>query len=117
VAGQIQLEGALAVAGQLYAPQAGLTSPVVTADTGAYGAIFARTLDMGVNRMHYDRAIMHAGRACDAPAPQRCDGCDQCPDELACKAGSSGDRVSDADCFAPAVCTNGKCQLPVSNWP
>jgi hypothetical protein len=117
VAGQIQLEGALAVAGHLYAPQAALTFPVVTGDTDVYGSILARTLDMGVKRMHYDRAIMHAAPACDAPAPQRCDDCRQCPDDLACKAGTCAACASDADCCEPAVCTNGQCQLLVSNWP
>jgi hypothetical protein len=106
---------------QLYAPNATVDVPV-PASTGiagdAYGSIFARNIrSSGKQRMHYDRAILHAGAECSAAAPQRCDGCQQCPGDLACVAGSCSACTRDADCCAPSVCTNGKCQSLVSNFP
>jgi hypothetical protein len=106
---------------QLYAPHATVDIPV-PASTGissdAYGSIFARNIrSSGKQRMHYDRAILHAGAECKAAAPQRCDGCQQCPGDLACVAGSCSACTRDADCCAPSVCTNGTCQSLVSNFP
>lgn len=81
-----------------------------------YGSILARNISAsGKQRMHYDRAILHASAECNAPAPQRCDACQQCPGDLACVAGSCNACTRDADCCAPTTCSNGKCQTPVSN--
>lgn len=117
VAGQIRIDGTLVLGAQLYAPNATLELPASNADVELYGSIFARAIHLPNERMHYDRAILHAAPACSAPAPQACDGCNQCPDDLACTAGTCGACTADADCCEPAVCNHGKCQALVSDWP
>ncbi|HKP57290.1 MAG TPA: hypothetical protein VJV78_11250 [Polyangiales bacterium] len=111
VGGDVILRGRLAVLGQLYAPQATIDTTLLVPDSS--GSIFARSITgLGATRVHYDRAILRAGQECSAPGPQRCDGCHQCPDDQACIAGSCNACVSDADCCAPTICTQGKCKAP-----
>ena len=111
VGGNVIVRGSLAVFGELYAPHAAIDVAFQAGDS--YGSIFARTIQtVGTQRLHYDRAILQTGEECSAPAPQRCDGCHQCPDDQACVAGSCNACVSDADCCAPTVCTQGKCKVP-----
>jgi len=115
VAGEIRAQGAIVLAGQLYAPEASVAFPAP--DGELWGSIFARKVQIASKRMHYDRAILRAGPTCSAAAPQRCDGCDQCPQDLACVAGRCGACTRDADCCEPASCTDGRCQLLTSTWP
>ena len=117
VAGQVRVDGTLALAGQLYAPNSEVALPLASADVDQYGALFARSLRLPTARMHFDRAILQAGPTCTAPAPQRCDGDAQCPDALACTANRCGACNQDADCFEPLRCADRKCQLLVSAWP
>jgi hypothetical protein len=106
---------------QLYAPHASVELPAPNTLgilTEVHGSIFARNISVSSKqRMHYDRAILHASAECSAPAPQRCDACQECPGDLACVAGSCSACTRDADCCAPTTCANGKCQTLVSNAP
>ena len=77
----------------------------------AGGSIFARNIrSLGTTKFHYDRAIVNADAECSAAAPQRCDGCYQCPGELACISGHCDACTTDSDCCSPSVCSDGKCQ-------
>jgi hypothetical protein len=119
VAGEVSVGAAslLALGAQLYAPRATVTVPARNTMLDTWGSIFARDINtMGAQRLHYDRAILNASDECSAPAP-RCDGCYQCPGDLACIAGQCSACAGDADCCAPAVCSNGTCQPLVSKWP
>ena len=117
VQGAITAAGTLSLAAQLYAPNATLMVPV-SSSMDAYGAIFAsQVLASGGQRLHYDRAILALEDECNAPSPQRCRGCAECPADLACVAGTCTPCTGDGDCCAPAVCTNGKCQTLLSSWP
>lgn len=117
VAGQVELDGGLALAAHVYAPQSAIKIPDASGAPDSYGSVLARSIDFAAPHMHYDRSILHAAAECKAPAPQRCDDCGQCPDDLACQNGSCGACTSDTDCCEPAVCASGTCQMLVSTWP
>jgi hypothetical protein len=115
VGGAIQGMPTLAGA-QLYAPHAVVN--VIGAVVDLSGSVFAAGINfVGPRPFHYDRSVWEADASCAAAAPQRCDGCYQCPDHLACTAGSCAACSSDAECCAPSACVKGVCQLPVSAAP
>jgi hypothetical protein len=63
--GTINLSGGGVFTGNLYAPKAEL---VLAADTEFYGAVFARRVaTAGDVTLHYDTAILNAGKDCPAP--------------------------------------------------
>lgn len=120
IGGEVTARGMIVLGAQLYAPNATIDVTPVARDLGAeaYGAVFARDIrGLGAGRVHYDRAILDAEPACSAPAPQRCDGCHECPGDLACVHGECAACATDADCCAPNVCANGSCLPLVTSWP
>jgi hypothetical protein len=99
--------GLSTIAAQVYAPNSGVQ---LSGTTEFYGSLVAKGVAVsGAEHLHFDRAILEAGKTCSAPPPISCDGCDQCPGTLACVAGSCSPCTRDADCCEPLVCSNGAC--------
>jgi|GEM_PF-1082283 len=117
VGGEINAQGSIQLAAQLYAPNATFSTAANTVDLDQFGAIYARSIQLVNDRFHYDRAILHTGPACVASQPVSCASCYECPEELACTAGTCQPCESDSDCCEPTVCTAGKCRPLVSSWP
>jgi len=119
---QLTITSDTVLATNLYAANA----PVVwTSNTDAFGAVFAgdfkSTSDTAI---HYDRQVVKMGERCPPPPPVTGDGgksdggiptCGICKDcgNQACINGACGQCGSSADCCAPLVCKNGKCEQPI----
>jgi hypothetical protein len=112
-AGEVALSGAPTVAMNLYAPRAPVT---VDLAGNVYGALFAANVRAsGLLFMHYDRAVLRADDACTDEVPRTCSGCDACGPAGACVGGACGTCTTDADCCAPLVCQNGRCEPLLSD--
>ena len=110
--GEVRLTGGSAFVGNVYAPNAPITT---TGGTEIYGAVFGRRVQAtGSLRVHYDRAVLETGDACPPPPEDdECDVCGSCPDGLQCVAGSCLEAcTSDADCCGPTTCNvaTGACE-------
>jgi hypothetical protein len=100
----VTLDGAIALAANLYAPAAVVHA---RASLDVSGALFAGGLDVqGAVTVKYDEAIL-AVQGCQAPAGS-CKTCHDC-EGTACNGGTCGACTTDADCCAPTRCADGRC--------
>jgi hypothetical protein len=109
--GTVNLQSAVQIAGNLYAPRAevvlGGAAPVTV-----FGSIFAGRLNAGSDlTVHFDESIARQSAACPAPAGA-CATCRDCGNQ-ACVAGACGSCADSSECCAPAVCRSGTCVLDV----
>jgi hypothetical protein len=99
--------GLSTIAAQVYAPNSGVQ---LSGTTEFYGSLVAKGVVVsGAEHLHFDRAILEAGKTCSATPPVSCDSCNQCPGALACVAGSCSPCTRDADCCEPLSCSSGAC--------
>ena len=97
-------------AAQLYAPNAAVL--LEPSPMNFFGSIFAARFEAQgtFESLHYDRAVLELGEACDPVTPTPCEQCVQCPAGLTCRDGRCGACQSTADCCEPMVCSEGTCQ-------
>jgi hypothetical protein len=105
--GTINLSGSSVLAGNVYAPLAGLA---VSADAELFGSLFIKQLQQSAPlTLHYDTDVLTADQGC----PQSSGTCRTCLDcgGQACNAGTCGTCASNDDCCAPLVCdlATGSC--------
>ncbi|HEY3357443.1 MAG TPA: collagen-binding domain-containing protein [Polyangia bacterium] len=107
--GDITLVGAGGFVGNVYAPRAKVTA---VGFAEVYGSVFARDfVSPGYAHIVYDRAILTAGEACDAPEPPTgsCEPCLGCTGGAACVGGVCAPCTGDGDCCGQQVCYEGGC--------
>ncbi len=105
----IALAGRSAFVGNLYAPQAVVTG---AGALEVFGSVFAKDFAAaGRATIHYDRAILEAGKTCEAPpTTTTCETCGMCDSSQACMDGACGACEGDSDCCDPLVCVEGRCE-------
>jgi hypothetical protein len=78
-----------------------------------FGGVIAGNFDTSQTvGIHYDRAVLAAGRSCDTtrPPPSQCLTCQDCGNQ-ACIDGACGACRTSADCCDPLVCVAGRCAI------
>lgn len=104
--GTLQLSGGALVAGNVYAPQAELTT---SAPVEVFGSLFVRRIAASAElEIHYDTAVLSAADDCPTPPPPTCDSCGDCRNN-ACTPDGCGACSDTTDCCAPLVCVGGSC--------
>ncbi len=107
VAGTFGYDGRLALAANLYLPNAAFTT--TTTGTEVWGSILARDIGVTGNlTVHYDPSILDV-TGC-APPAKTCGSCHDCANPSpACKNGACGACDVDGDCCPPLHCRAGMC--------
>lgn len=134
------LDNPVNIAANVYAPYGQVFSG---ANILHYGGIFAGSFENSASTtIHYDRAVLSAGKTCEAPPPDTSDAgsdggtitdggsgtggdggtdagtpCTSCKDcgNQACVNGACGSCITDSDCCAPLLCVAGVCQVVTIN--
>jgi hypothetical protein len=107
---EVQLSGGTRLGGNVYAPNAKLSS---SGDIEVSGSLFGKEVAFtGETTIHYDEAILDVP-GCDPPTTTTCGDCNDCSGAApACIMGSCQACVANADCCPPLVCNEGACILP-----
>jgi hypothetical protein len=107
VAGTFGYDGRLALAANLYLPNAAFTT--TTTGTEVWGSILAKNVGVTGNlTVHYDPSILDV-TGC-APPAKACGSCHDCANPSpACKNGACGACDVDGDCCPPLHCRAGAC--------
>jgi hypothetical protein len=98
------------IGGNLYAANSQLVD--WSGGNDVYGSVFAGNFkESHDTAIHYDRAVLNAGVACNG-APPACTSCRDCGNQ-SCNGGTCGPCMSNKDCCAPLQCNTqtGVCEL------
>jgi hypothetical protein len=124
----MSLSANVRIAGELYVGTGAISW---SAASDLYGAVFTNSWSSSAaTNIHYDRAILRAGAACEGAGsptdggtggtstssssssssggPSGCSSCRDCNNQ-ACNAGKCGACTTSADCCSPLECVQGEC--------
>ncbi|MEM9862713.1 MAG: hypothetical protein AAF938_13915 [Myxococcota bacterium] len=103
--GTINLTAGATLAGNIFAPNAGL---VTAGNVELYGSMLAQRVSAaGAIDVHFDTGILDESGECRDPEDP-CESCADCANQ-ACNEGVCGACENDADCCSPLICNDGIC--------
>jgi hypothetical protein len=108
--GDVSIQTATSITGNLYAPSAQLV--LSDAGTTIFGGAFVQGLATGIGSLsvHFDESVVRQASTC--PAPAACTTCRDCENQ-ACRDGGCGACSDSSECCAPLVCRSGTCVLDI----
>jgi hypothetical protein len=108
--GDVVLQNASSVTGNLYAPSAQLV--LGTAATTIFGSAFVRQLGSGNGALtiHFDESVARESSICKTPTT--CSSCRDCGNQ-ACTGSTCAGCSDSSQCCTPLVCRSGTCVLDV----
>ncbi len=108
--GNVNLIGAGAFVGNLYAPKSTVTAPGYL---DVHGSIFANDFQIpGYADFTYDAAVTEVGNDCSPVVPPGgCAQCGVCTNGQACVDGECAACTDDADCCGQGACVGGVCEV------